>query len=365
MPVGLVVDIKGDTSNLDSALDKSKGGVGDFGGAIGALAGPAGIAAAGVTTAVVAIAAMTKAAADDRDEQAKLEQAITAAGAATETSTAQVEAAIAAGQDKAFTDSETRAGLEHLVTATGDVGQATELLAVAQDVARKSGVSLEDASKAVAKAQAGQDGALRKLIPGLAKGAKASDTIALASKAAAGQADLYANSAEGMGARGKDAFAEIGESVGSAFLPIMDEVVPALIPIIQQFGKLITAILPILIPLVKVLAAALGIVVKVLSTVVGWLVQLITWLTKAITMIGRFLDKLNPLKGFKMPSLPFLNSSAAAAPAGVSTRGTRASSSGSSGNIVINVSGAIDPEATARQIKRILSGHAVRTGVAI
>lgn len=365
MPVGLVVDIKGDTSNLDSALDKSKGGVSGFGGALGALAGPAGIAAAGVSTAVVAVAAMTKAAADDRDEQAKLEQAITAAGAATATSTQQVEDAIAAGQDRAFSDSETRAGLEALVVATGDVGQATDLLAVAQDVARKSGVSLEDASKAVAKAQAGQDGALRKLIPGLAKGAKASDTIALASKAAAGQADLYANSAEGMGARGKDAFAEIGETVGSAFLPIMDEVVPALIPIIKQFGQLISAILPVLIPLVKILATALGLVVRVLSTVVGWLIQLISWMTKAISMIGKFLDKLNPLKGFKMPSLPFLNSSAAfAAPSGASTRGARSSGSGSSGGITINVSGAIDPEATARQIRRILNGHTVRTGAA-
>jgi hypothetical protein len=361
VPVGLTVPIKGDTANLDAALDKSGGSVKGFGGILGGIPPVALGAAAGVGIAAAAVVKLTEAAAADRDEQAKLELAISAAGAATATSTDQVNAAIAAGQDRAFTDSQTRDALTSLVTATGDVTTATALLSDAQDIARFAGVDLAVASDAVAKAQAGQDGQLRKLVPGLAKGATATDTIALASKRAAGQADLYANSTAGMGARSADAFAEIGESVGSAFLPALDAILPALLPVLKSLAELVSAILPLIIPLIKILGAALGVVAKVLSTVVGWLVQLVTWLTRAIDKLGKFLDKINPLKGLKLPSLPFLSSMSAAAPA-ASARGAPAARGVSSGGITVNVTGAIDPEATARQIRKILAGHAVRTG---
>jgi hypothetical protein len=361
--LALVVDIIGDASKLSSELDKSGKDVGGWAEGIGgsgikvaALAGAAGIAA-------VAIADMTSAAAADRDEQNKLELAIRNAGAATGDYNALVDDAIAKGQDRAFTDSETRDALQSLVTATGDVSAATDLLTQTQDIARLAGVDLATAADAVAKAQSGQDGALRKLIPGLAKGATATDTIALASKKAAGQADLYAESSAGMGARTSDAFGEISETIGSVFLPILDAVLPALIPILKALAQLVTAILPLLIPLIKVLAGALGIVANVLVQLVGWLVKLVTWLTRAADKVSSFVAQLNPLKGFKMPSLPFLSaSSAGAASAGAGARAAPAAQSSAPGGVTVNVYGAIDPEATARQIRRILSGHAIRTG---
>ena len=143
-----------------------------------------------------------------------------------------------------------RAGLQDLVTATGSAEEANRLLGPAMDIARLAGVDLETASKALAKAHDGNDAALRKLIPGLEKGKTATDTIAEATELASGQADIYAKSSEGMGKAGSDAFAEIGETIGSAFLPIMDEVVPALIPIIQELGELIKELLPLLKPVI-------------------------------------------------------------------------------------------------------------------
>ena len=363
MPVGLTVPIKGDTANLDAALDQSSGKVGGFAGALGGLPIPALAAAGAVAGVVTGIVALTDAAASDRDEQAKLEAAIVAAGAAHGDYATQVDDAIAAGQAKAFSDSEVRAGLEQLVSATGDVGQATDLLTLSQDVARKAGVDLETASKAVAKAHAGETGALGKLIPGMGKSADGADALAKATKLAAGQADTYAKSSAGMKDSAADAFSEIGETIGSAFLPIMDEVLPALLPVVSELGKLVTAVLPLLIPLVKILAAALSIVAKVLSTVVGWVVQLVTWLTRAIEKIGRFLDKINPLKGLKLPSIPGLSAAGAAAGPTAGTRG--ATSGGSSGGTTVNVYGALDPEAVARQIRRVLEGHAARTGQAV
>lgn len=364
MAVGLVVDIKGDTSSLDSALGKSKGTIGGLGSALGSIPLPAAAAAAGIVAAGAAVVGMTQAAAEDRDEQNKLIKAYEQAGAATGDYTGAIDAAIAAGQEKAFTDSDTRAGLEHLITATGDTAKANELLTLSQDVARKAGVDLETASKAVAKAHAGSDGALRKLIPGMKKGASTADTLTEATRLSAGSADTYASSAQGMGEKGADAFGEIGETIGEAFLPIMDEVLPALIPIIKQFGELIKKILPPLIALIKLLAEGLRIVISVLSTVVGWIIKLVDWLGNAIGKIGSFLDSINPFKGISLPSLPFLSSSAAGVAAPMA-RGARAGGMPGAGGITINVSGALDPEATARQILRILRGHGIRTGSAI
>ena len=121
-------------------------------------------------------------------------------------------------------------------------------------MARFANVDLAVAADAVAKANAGQATALAKLLPGLDKGATATETIANAQKLAAGQADLYANSTEGMAARNADALGELGETIGQAVLPILDALLPALIPIIQALGNLVTAVLPVLIPLIKLLA---------------------------------------------------------------------------------------------------------------
>jgi hypothetical protein len=355
--LALVVEIIGDASKLGKELDSAKGSVGGFGDVLGgsgvkvaALAGVAGIAA-------VAIADMTSAAAADRDEQVKLETAIKAAGAATGDYNAVVDEAISKGQDRAFSDSETRDALQSLVTATSDVTAATALLGPAQDIARFAGVDLATAADAVAKAQAGQAGPLQKLIPGLEKGASATDTLAAASAAAAGQADAYAKSTAGMSAIAGDSLGELSETIGSVFLPILDAIVPAIIPIIKAFGTLVQSLLPLLIPLVKLLAGALKIAADVLVGLVGWIVKLVKWLTDAIGLVGDFLAKLNPLSGIKLPSLPFLSSSSASAGAGVGRSAGRASSTGSVAPATINVyttGDGIDAEqAVVRALRRV------------
>jgi hypothetical protein len=357
MPVGLVVDIKGDASNLDAALGKSEGNVKGFGGVLGSVGPKALLAAGGVTIAAAAVLELTSAAAADRDEQNKLEQAIKASGAAHGNWTEQVEAAITAGQDKAFTDSETRAALEPLTAATGDMAKSTELLALAQDVARLSGVDLATAADAVAKAQAGQDGALRKLVPGMQKGATVADTMANATKLAAGQADLYAESSAGMGARAADAFGEIGETIGSAFLPVLDAILPALLPVLKNLGELVKSILPLIIPLIKTLATVLGFVAGALSTVVGWLVKLVQWLATAMRKVGEFLSSLNPFRNIQLPSLPFLSS--AGAPAGVgAARGARGARATAAPAVTINIQG--DPAIIEATIIRVLRSYGRR-----
>jgi hypothetical protein len=363
--VALVVEILGDASKLAGELDKSKGTVDGWAGGIGgaavkvaAIAGVAGVAAG-------AIISMTEAAAADRAEQEKLEAAIAASGAATGDWKTVTDAAIATAQDKAFTDSEARDAMQSLVTATGDVTEASTLMATAQDVARFANVDLATAADAVAKANAGSDGALRKLIPGLEKGATATDTIAAASKAAAGQADLYANSAEGMREKGGNAFGELSETIGSVFLPILDAILPALTPLLQAFGELVSALLPALTPLIGLLAKALGFVATALSTVIGWLVKLVTWLSNAMAKVGDFLASINPFKDIHLPSLPFLNATAAGAGVAAGTfAGPSQLAGGSGGGITINVYG--DPGMIQATVLRALRTYDRRnaTGLA-
>jgi len=359
MSLALVVDIVGDASKLSSELKGAQGELGGFGSALGgnvvkiaAVAGVAGVAAG-------AIIGMTQAAAADRDEQNKLNAAIAAATNSTADYTAEIDAAIAAGQERAFTDSETREALQSLVTATGDVTTATGLLAQTQDIARLANVDLATAADAVAKAQMGQAGPLAKLIPGIDKAGSATEVLAAATKLAAGQADTYAKSSAGMGARASDAFGEISESIGEVFLPILDALLPVIIQLLGVLSQLVKAVLPFLVPILKLVGSALSVVGGILATVVGWIVKLVKFLGDAIGMLGKFLDAINPLKGISLPSLPFLSSSTAssggpvASGRGVSSRA--ASSGGGSPTINVYTTGdGIDAElAVTRALRRV------------
>jgi hypothetical protein len=353
--VSLVISIIGDINGLDKSLGAAGDSIKGVGGISLKTAAQVSIVAGAALAAGEAIFSMTMAADADRTEQNKLTRAIEAAGAATATSTQQVEDAIAAGQDKAFTDSQTRDALQSLVTATGDVTQATGLLTSAQDIARFAGVDLATAADAVAKAAAGQDMALTRLIPGLQKGATASDTLANATAAAAGQADIYAGSADGMKDRAGDAFSELSETIGSVFLPIMDAILPALIPIIKAFGQLVTSILPILVPFINLLGKGLKFVADVLVTVVGWIVKLVDWLSKLLSPLQSVLDGLSHLP---FGALGKLTASSASGPsAGTQSTGGTATT----GGVVINIYG--DPSVIEARVVKALQDYTRRNGV--
>lgn len=354
--VGLVVGITGDTSGLQQSLGQAGKDVKGFGGISLSTAAKVTVVGGAVVLAAEALWSLGKAADADRTEQAKLIKVFEQAGAATGDYTAKIDAAILAGQNKAFSDSESRAALEALVTATGDAGAAATLHAQAMDIARFAGVSLEQAANAIAKAHAGQDGALRKLVPGLAKGAKATDTIALASKRAAGQADIFANSSEGGAARAADAMGELGETVGELVLPIMDALIPIIIGIIRAITPLIKAALPPLVALLKNAAKGFEIVGNAISTVVGWVSGLIGWFQRAIRWVGEMIDALAALNPFGG-----LISAITGGPGGGYVGATGGPVGGMSP--VFHIYG--DPAATEAAVVRALNGYARRNGYTV
>jgi hypothetical protein len=383
---GIKIKVDGDIKGwVDSLNDATKATTGFSIPAIAGIAGVAGIA----VEAGAKIAEFTKAAAEDRAEQEKLETVYKNTGAAVGDYTGQIDAAIQAGQDKAYSDTEVRGALQDLVTATGDATEANKLLGPAMDIARFAGVDLETASKAVAKAQAGQDSQLRKLMPGLAKGKDATATLAEATKLAAGSADDYASSSEGMGKKGSIAFSELTESIGAAFLPILDALMPVLIQLIDALGAIIKAILPVLIPIIKILATVISTLLGVIVNLLGWLIpklvpalnavgdvlnNAVTGFQKIIDMIkgvidwvSKLIDALGKIKvpDIKLPSLPSLPFTAGVqAAAGISQFSAGSSGGGGSyGGVNIYISG--DPATIERTVIDALRTYSRRNGISI
>lgn len=355
MVLGILVEIVGDATKLTKELGATKSELGGLGGGLGGTALKLGAVAGAAGIAAVALSGMVNAATEDQAQQVKLATAIDAATGSRADHTAEVDKAIAAGQELAFTDSQTRDALMSLVTSTGDLTAATGLLGTAQDVARFAGVDLATAADAVAKANEGQDGALRKMLPGLEQGATATDTLANAQKLAAGQAAAYGATTEASQAKAADAMSELGETIGSALLPALDAILPALTPMIKSLGSLVTAILPLLIPLLKLLGVVLGIVAQALTTVVGWLTQLVKWLQAGIQFVGDLLSKIGPLRDLGNivgGIVGGLSSSAVAS--GPALRGATPQSSGSSGGVTINITATGDSLATEAAVTRAL-----------
>lgn len=372
--LGLLIRIGGDVSGLKSALDEANGGINVFGKQVSGKAVGGALAFAGAAgIAVTAIAGMTAAAAADRDAQAKLNASIVASTGSHADYTEAINAAIAAGQEMAFTDDETRAALEPLVRSTGDVAAATAQLALVQDLARTAGVDLATAADAVAKANEGQDKGLRTLLPGLEVGATATETLANAQKAAAGASAAFAKSTEGQMSKVGDSFSELTETIGEVFLPILDAILPALLPILKAFGQLVQALLPLLIPLIKTLGKVLEIVAGILVAIVKGVVDFIKAIGKAIDQIGEFLKKV-PLvgdfiggSGGKAVGFGSLAGPMPAGPGGFGISSHAIGDTGSQGvgvgNIIINIQG--DPLAIEREVVRALRTYGRRNGVVI
>lgn len=353
----LVVKIVGDTAGLNNAMGDATKSVDGFGGALGGL--PIAKLAVGATVATAVAAGLWevgKAGANAAAEEDAFAKAIAGAGAATGDWVKQSDAAIAAGQALAFTDSEVMAGLQSLTTATGDMTKATGLLTTAEDVARFAKVDLATASDAVAKAYTGNDKALRALIPGLEKGATGYETIANASKAAEGQADAFSKSGDAASMMLKDSFSELVEEIGKALLPAFQAIMPVLKPVIGILTTLIKAILPVLIPFIKVLAKGLEVVASVLELVA----KALAWV---INKIKEFLKPLADAVGMigKLDFLPGGNAFSTGPAVQAAGRSVRAGAgSTSTGPFTVNIYG--DPAVIEARVTKALRDYTRRNG---
>jgi hypothetical protein len=134
-------------------------------------------------------------------------------------------------------DDELRPAMARLSRSTGDVTKAQDLLALAVDISKGSGKSLETVTAALAKGYDGNTNALGKLGLGLDQGLiKSKDFGAIQEKLTenfGGFGKAAGETTEGQLARFTTGIAELNEGIGAALLPVLD----AVLPLINKFAK--------------------------------------------------------------------------------------------------------------------------------
>ena len=170
-----------------------------------------------------------EAAAADELEQAKLAQTLQNVVGASSATVASTEALITAMSRASGTaDTELRAALSSLVIGTKDLTKAQTGLVLAQDIATASGIPLQAAADALAKAYAGNFKALQKLSPALRDlikdGASTEVVFADLAQTFSGATANAADTAAGKMKILKNNIAEFQESLGAALLPALEKI---------------------------------------------------------------------------------------------------------------------------------------------
>ena len=202
--------------------------------AIRKAAVPAAAALAGVVTVITGA---VSAAIEDQAAQASLERQIKASTKATDAQIASVEKYISSlGASVAISDDEARPAFQALIVATKDLTKAQDLLNIAIDVSAATGTDLTTVSDALAKAYAGNMRGLQALSPEIKAmvkdGASLEEVLAVLTENFGGAGVAAANTAAGGMKKLGIAFDETKESIGMAFLPILEK----LQPVIEKFS---------------------------------------------------------------------------------------------------------------------------------
>ena len=255
----LMVYLAADTANFKRNMTSAENSVTGFGGHVdnigSKMANVLGPALLGVGIAAGAMAA--KFAVDGvqafvADEAAAAKLATTLGNLGLETATTQVESFIDSQQRlTGVADDELRPAFDRLIRSTRDVGQATDALKLAQDIAQGTSNSLESVVAALGKAFDGNTVGLGKLGVGLDAATLRTGNMKEITQALAdtfgGQAETAAGTYQGQLNRLTVAFGELQESFGRGFLTSLgnstaktDELMQAmkdLEPALQSIGS--------------------------------------------------------------------------------------------------------------------------------
>ena len=283
-------------------------------------------------------------------------------------------------------DTDLREAVGQLAVATGDLGQAQELAALAADVATGANEEYGTVVDKLAKAVAGNTDALKRQMPWL--DANKDGTLTL-DEAVQGLTEAYGGAAEAAAQNDpwttlQIIFDELKESLGQALLPLMEELAdwfkdPANQQKVKEFidkiGNLAREFGQKLLPAIESLIDYLGspkfkAQMKVTGDIFVTIWRIINNVTQAVSnfiaMLGRIPSNIRNFDLGSPEKAAFVVPVAASPVRAPSIAATASGSSGGAGGgVVINFNGVVtDPEATGREILRILKGTTVRTGLA-
>lgn len=135
-----------------------------------------------------------------------------------------------------FDDEEAATAYAKLFQITGDGKSAMDELAIAQDLARFSGQSLESATSALAKVHAGGTRVLKEFGIEVEDGTTALDAMAIIADKTAGSAQTFADTTAGAMEILKVQTDNLKESIGESLAPAFAKVVSAVQPLLERFA---------------------------------------------------------------------------------------------------------------------------------
>jgi hypothetical protein len=221
---------------------------------------------------------------------------------ATDATVAATEDMIAAMSRATGTaDSELRPAFAALLLGTKNVGEATDALGLAQDIATGSGTDLATVADALSKAYAGNMRGLRALSPemmGMIKEGASLDEVMMAlNDNFGGAAARSAETAAGKFKILKNSLAETQESIGAALLPVLQKVLPYLQAMADWAQRNPTAFLIIAGTISAVAAAIVAVNIAMALNPFGLIAvgiaALVTGLTIAYTKFETFRNIVN------------------------------------------------------------------------
>jgi hypothetical protein len=234
-----MVEVLGDASGAQKAMRAVEDSSKSLGDNIGRLA--KGMAGAFATQQIATFAKdAVGAAMDDMKAQALLAQQLKASTGATDDQIASVEDFIEKTQNSTgVLDDQLRPAFSTFVRFTGDATKAQDLLALAMDVSTGTGKDLGTVSVALARAYAGNTGALSRL------GVQTKDASGKAlefdeiqqqlARTFGGQTAAAADTAAGKMAIARANFESTKEEIGMALIPVLGALVDAFKPITDIF----------------------------------------------------------------------------------------------------------------------------------
>jgi hypothetical protein len=183
------------------------------------------------------ISLATKAAMEDAQAQTQLATALKNTTGATDAQIASSEQYISTlSRATGVADDQLRPALAALVRGTKDINQAQTTLNLATDISIATNRDLVQVSEALAMAYAGNMRGLRSLSPEMAalikEGASLDEVMRVLAQTFGGAAAANAETAAGKMQIFRNSMNEATESLGAAFLPVLESI----LPVIQRFA---------------------------------------------------------------------------------------------------------------------------------
>jgi len=221
-----------------------------------------GMAMTAMGAAITGIAVMSVKSAFDQEKGIRqLDTALQKVGTSYEQQKAQIEAVVAAQQNKTnFGDEEQRDALRELILVSGNYDDAMKALVPTMELAAGKEMDLGAAATLVARAISGEESALNRYGVSVEKGADSTEVLSAIMAKFQGQAEAAADPVTQLKNRAGDLF----QVFGSALLPVIETLVPLIEKMVRRMIEW-TEAHPNLTKVLGVVVAALGAIMLVLG----------------------------------------------------------------------------------------------------